>query len=158
MEQLELKKIFTKVVGVIILLVGVYFVYEYVTEPKMVDGVVSKNMDDKGNPVDATADFSPEDTVYFSAKRNRFWIREAEVVWYKDEIATENRIYVEEKVKTNKAGYFSAKLSVPEGLEEGHYGVTIYVDGAKIIETKAEFDVKKVKGAGEGTKVSTISP
>ena len=60
--------------------------YEYVSEPKMVDGVVSKKIDDKGNPVDVTAEFTPEDTVHFSAKRNRFWIRKAEVVWYKDEI------------------------------------------------------------------------
>ncbi|MER2128271.1 hypothetical protein NSQ62_18465 [Solibacillus sp. FSL H8-0523] len=142
MEQLNLKKILM-VVGVIVLLVGVYFVYEYVTEPKMVAGVVSKNIDDKGNPVDKTTTFSPEDTVYFSAKQNRFWIKKAQVVWYKDEIATANRIYVEEKVKVNKAGYFSANLSVPEGLEEGHYGVTIFVDGADIMETKAKFDVKK---------------
>ena len=46
-EQLDLKKILTKVVGVIVLLVGVYFVYEYVSEPKMVDGVVSKKIFDK---------------------------------------------------------------------------------------------------------------
>ncbi|AWE09288.1 hypothetical protein DCE79_11560 [Lysinibacillus sp. 2017] len=138
-----MKKILIKVVGIIVILVGVYFVYEYVTEPKIVDGVVSKNVDDKGNPVEVTAEFSPEDEIYFSAKRNRFWIKNAEVVWYKDEIATANRIYVEEKVKVNKAGYFSAKLSVPEGLEEGHYGVTIYVDGKEIMETKDEFDVKK---------------
>ena len=46
-------------------------------------------------------------------------------------------------MKVNKAGYFSAKLSVPEGLEEGTYGVTIYVDGKEIIETKAKFSVKK---------------
>ena len=42
MGQLKLKKILTKVVGVIVLLVGAFFVYEYVSEPKMVDGVVSK--------------------------------------------------------------------------------------------------------------------
>ena len=46
-------------------------------------------------------------------------------------------------MKINKAGYFSAKLTVPEGLEEGHYGVTIYVDGKDIMETSTEFDVKK---------------
>ena len=82
-EQLDLKKILTKVVGVIVLLVGVYFVYEYVSEPKMVDGVVSKKIDDKGNPVDVTAEFTPEDTVHFSAKQNRFWIKKAQIVWYK---------------------------------------------------------------------------
>ena len=143
MKQSEMKKMVTLILGIAILLVGAFFAYEYVSEPKMVDGVVSKNIDAKGNPVDITTEFTPEDTVYFSAKRNRFWIRKAEIVWYKGEIDTVNRIYVEEKVKVNKAGYFSAKLSVPEGLEEGPYGVTIYVDGKEIIETKAKFGVKK---------------
>ena len=143
MKQSEMKKMVTLILGIAILLVGTFFAYEYATEPKMVDGVVSKNIDEKGKPVDVMTSFSPEDTVYFSAKQNRFWIKNAEVVWYKDKIATANRIYVEEKVKVNKAGYFSAKLSVPEGLEEGHYGVTIYVDGSDIMETKAKFDVKK---------------
>ena len=143
MKQSEMKKMVTLILGIAILLVGTFFAYEYATEPKMVDGVVSKNIDEKGKPVDVMTSFSPEDTVYFSAKQNRFWIKNAEVVWYKDKIATANRIYVEEKVKVNKAGYFSAKLSVPEGLEEGHYGVTIYVDGKDIMETKVMFDVKK---------------
>ncbi len=143
MKQLDLKKILTRILVVILLLVGAFFAYEYISEPKMVDGVVSKNIDDKGNPLDVTTEFAPEDTVYFSAKRNRFWIKKAQIVWYKGEITTANRFLVEEEVVTNKAGYFSAKLSVPGGLEEGQYGVTIYVDGAKIIETKAKFDVKR---------------
>ena len=46
-------------------------------------------------------------------------------------------------MKINKDGYFTSKLSVSEGLEEGHYGVTIYVAGSKDIETRAEFDVKR---------------
>ncbi|MGN7479687.1 hypothetical protein ACTHOQ_17845 [Solibacillus silvestris] len=142
MKQLEMKKAVVLILGIAVLLVGAFFGYEYVTEPKIVDGVVSKNIDEKGKPVDVTATFSPEDTVYFSAKQNRFWIKKAQVVWYKGEIATVNRIYVEEKVKLNKAGYFSAELSVPEGLEEGHYSVTIYVDGADIRETSTEFYVK----------------
>ena len=49
----------------------------------------------------------------------------------------------EEEVKVNKAGYFSAKLSVPNGLEEGLYGVTIFVDGSRIMEIKAEFNIKE---------------
>ena len=40
------------------------------------------------------------------------------------------------------AGYFTAKLSLPEGLEEGHYGVSIYAAGKGIIETTWEFDIK----------------
>lgn len=143
MNKSEKKKMVAWVLGVAILLAGIFFGYEYISEPKIVDGVMSKNIDDKGNPVHVTTTFSPEDTVYFSAKRNRFWIRKAQVVWYKGEIAKKNRFLVEKAVAINKAGYFSAKLSVPEGLEEGHYGVTIYVDGSEIIETKAEFDVKK---------------
>ena len=143
MNKSEKKKMVAWVLGVAILLAGIFFGYEYISEPKIVDGVMSKNIDDKGNPVHVTTTFSPEDTVYFSAKRNRFWIRKAQVVWYKGEIKRKNRIYVEENVVINKDGYFTAKLSVPEGLEEGRYGVTIYVDGSDIMETRAEFDVKK---------------
>ena len=142
MNKSEMKKIVALVLGVAILLVGAYFGYEYVNKPKIVNGVVSKNIGDKEMPVGMTI-FAPEDTVYFSAKGNRFWIKKAEVVWYKGEIDKKNRIYVEEEVKINKAGYFTAVLSVPEGLEEGRYGVTIYVDGSDIMETRAEFDVKK---------------
>lgn len=143
MKQLELKKIALWILGIAISLAGTFFTYEYVTEPKIVAGVVSKNTDEKGKPVDLMTTFSPEDTVYFSAKRNRFWIKKAQVIWYKGEIATENRIFVEEEVKLNKAGYFSAKLSVPEGLEEGQYSVIIYVDGSRIMETSAVFHVNK---------------
>ena len=138
-----MKKAVIALVAVILLSVGTYFGYEYVTEPKIVDGVMSKSVDDKGEPVEVTNTFAPGDSVYFSAKRNRFWINKAQVVWYKGEIAKKNRISVEEKVTVNKAKYFSTKLTVPEGLEEGNYGVTIYVKGSKIIETKAEFYVKK---------------
>ena len=143
MKELELKKVLTAILVAIFLAVGLYYGYEYVTEPKIVDGFVSKNIDEKGSPVEITNTFAPEDTVYFSAKRNRFWINKAQVVWYKGEIAKENRFLVEEKVVVNKAKYFSSKLKVPEGLEEGLYGVTIYVKGSKIIETKVKFDVKK---------------
>ena len=143
MKEVDLKKVVIPILTVIVLFVGAFQGYEYITEPKIVEGVMSKSIDDKGKPVEVTATFAPEDTVYFSAKRNRFWIKKAQVVWYKGAISTKNRLFVEEKVGVNKAGYFSAKLSVPEGLEEGHYGVTIYVDGSKIIETRAEFDVEK---------------
>jgi hypothetical protein len=138
-----LKKALITILAVFLLGVGIFFGYEYVTEPKIVDSVMSAKIDDKGRPVEVTTEFAPEDTVYFSAKRNRFWINKAQVVWYKGEIQTENRFLVEEEVNVNKANYFSAKLTAPEGLEEGHYGVTIYVKGSEIIETKAEFDVKK---------------
>lgn len=142
MKGLELKKVWAAILGPVVLSVGIFFGYEYVTEPKIVNGVVSKDMDEEGNPVGVTTVLSPEDTVYFSGKKNRFWIEEAEVVWYKGDIKTENRMVVEKEVASNKAGYFSSELSVPEGLEEGRYGVTIYVEGKKIIETKAEFDIK----------------
>ena len=143
MKEVDLKKVVIPILTVIVLFVGAFFGYEYITEPKIVESVMSKSIDDKGKPVKVTTTFSPGDTVYFSAKRNRFWINKAQVVWYKGEISRKNRFWVEEKVGVNKAGYFSAELSVPEGLEEGHYGVTIYVDDSKIIETRAEFDVEK---------------
>ena len=143
MNKSETKKIVALILGFAILFGAVFLGYEYVSEPKMLNGVTSKNIDSKGKPVDKTTTFSPEDTVYFSAKQNRFWIKKAQIVWYKGEIKKENRIYVEKKVKVNKGGYFTGELTVPEGLEEGQYGVTIYVDGAEIMESKAKFNVKK---------------
>ena len=140
-EELELKKIVTLILGIAILLVGAFFTYEYATERKIENGVVSKDISGKEMPVGKTM-FAPEDTVYFSAKGNKFWIKKAQIVWYKGEIERKNRLSVEE-VKINKDGYFISKLSIPEGLEEGHYGVTIYVDGSDVMQTSAEFDVKK---------------
>lgn len=138
-----MKKLLMAILVVGVLLVGTFYGYNYYNGPKITEGVISKNIDDKGNPIEFTTEFSPEDTVYFSAKGNRFWVKKAQVIWYKDKIATANRYLVEEVVVKNKAGYFTAKLSVPEGLEEGHYMVTIYEAGNKIRETTAEFDVKK---------------
>nr|WP_106781346.1 hypothetical protein [Lysinibacillus timonensis] len=138
-----MKKVLSILLVVVLTLVGAYLGYEYVSDPKIVEGVLSKSIDDQGRPIEIATTFAPEDTIYFSAKQNRFWIQKAEVVWYKGEIATENRFLVEEEVIVNDAKYFTAELSVPEGLEEGHYGVTIYVKGSKIMETKAEFYVKK---------------
>ncbi len=136
-----MKKIAITILSVLVLSVVLFFGYEYVTEPKITDGVLSKQLDDEGRPTMETTTFAPGDTVYFSAKRNRFWISKAQVVWYKGDITKKNRYAVEEEVDVNKAKYFSTKLTVPESLEEGHYGVTIYVKGSKIIETKASFDV-----------------
>lgn len=140
---MKLKKALITILAVFLLGLGVFLGYEYVTEPKIVDGVLSKAVDKKGKPLEVTTTFEPDDTVYFSAKRNRFWIKEAQVIWYKGDIEKENRLLVEEEVHVNKAKYFSAKLKVPEGLEEGRYGVTIYVKGSDIIETKARFEVEK---------------
>lgn len=138
-----MKKAIPIVLGIFLLGLGIFLVYEYATEPKIVEGVMAKTIDEKGKPSDITNTFTPGEKIYFSAKRNRFWINEAEVVWYKGEIKKANRFFVEEEVTVNDAKYFTTELSVPEGLEEGHYGVTIYVKGKKIMETHAEFDVKK---------------
>ncbi|MEK5080057.1 hypothetical protein MKX73_14100 [Solibacillus sp. FSL W7-1436] len=138
-----MKKAISIVLGIFLLGLGIFLVYEYVSEPKIVEGVMAKTIDEKGNPSDITNTFTPGEKIYFAAKRNRFWINEAEVVWYKGEIKTANRFLVEEEVTVNDAKYFTAELTVPEGLEEGHYGVTIYVKGKKIMETHADFDVKK---------------
>lgn len=138
-----MKKILTTILVVSVLGVGAFFGYEYVTEPKIVDGVMSKKIDGKGRPIEIAKTFEPDDTIYFSGKQNRFWIRKAKVIWYKGEIIKENRLYVKEEVIVNKGKYFTAKLTIPEDIEEGHYGVTMYVKGSKIMETKAEFDVKK---------------
>lgn len=138
-----MKKLLISITLVITLLVAGYYGYNYYNGPKIVDGVVSKSIGPNGKPVDITTEFCTDDNVYFTAKGNRFWIKSADVVWYKDKIATENRFLVEENVAINNNGYFTVKLSVPEGLEEGHYGVNIYSAGRKIVETSVEFDVKK---------------
>ena len=136
------KKVVLLLLGIAILSMGTSNLYGYVTERKIVNGVVSRNLSDKGMPVGMTM-FAPEDTVYFTAKANKFWVKKAEIVWYKGEIDRKNRIHVEKNVALNKEGYFTAKLSVPKGLEEGQYGVTIYVDGSDFMQTRAVFDVKK---------------
>ncbi|MTD32060.1 hypothetical protein [Planomicrobium sp. YIM 101495] len=142
MKKTEAKKIVLAIAGALALGTGAFFGYEYVTEPKIVDAVISTDIDAEGKPVDIAEVVAPGDTVYVSGERNRFWINEAEVVWYKGEIETKNRIQVEEGVPVSDAGYFTSELNVPEGLEEGQYGATIYVDGKKIIETKIEFEVE----------------
>lgn len=129
-------------IGVVLILVCFYFGYMYYNGPKIIDGVVSESRDDNGKPIGITTEFSPEDTVYFSAEGNRFWIKKAQVVWYKGEVRTENRILVEDDIVISKEGYFSTKLSLTEDLEEGQYSVSIYVAGKDIIETHTRFVVK----------------
>jgi len=138
-----LKKTLISTIAVMLILISFYFGYMYYNGPKIIEGVVSKNIDDNGKAVDIATEFSPEDTVYFSAKGNRFWIKKAQVVWYKDKFRTENRFLVEDDIVISEGGYFSTKLSAPEGLEEGYYTVSIYVAGRDIIETRTEFYVKR---------------
>lgn len=140
-----MKKILTSTIAVIVIfvLVSAYYAYMYYNGPKIVDGVVSESLDTNGVPVGITTEFSPEDTVYFAAKGNRFWIKKAQVVWYKDKFASGDRFMVEEEIPINNARYFTAKLSVPEGLEEGQYFVGIYVAGRDIMETHTTFNVTK---------------
>ena len=136
-----MKKAIYPIIAAVLIIICAYKGYMYYNGPKIVDGVVSKEIDDKGKPVEITTEFSPEDTIYFSAKVNRFWIKKAKVVWYKGEVATENRFLVEEDIVVGKNGYFTTKLWVPEGLEEGQYNVSIYVAGKDITETHTEFSV-----------------
>lgn len=138
-----MKKILISVIAVMLVLISFYFGYRYYNGPKIIEGVVSKNIDDKGKAEDIATEFSPEDTVYFSAKGNRFWIKKAQVVWYRGEAGTENRFLVQDDIAISKGGYFSTKLSVPEGLEEGYYAVGIYVAGKNIIETRTKFYVSR---------------
>ena len=140
-----MNKLLIAMLSVALLLFAGYHGYNYYNGPKIVDGVVSKDIDAKGKPASITTKFSQEDTVHFSAKGNRFWIENAKVVWYKGKVATENRFLVEENVEINDAAYFTVKLSVPEGLEEGDYSAAIYVAGNDIIENHTEFTVKKIE-------------
>ncbi|MBE6053788.1 MAG: hypothetical protein E7212_07715 [Clostridium sartagoforme] len=116
--------------------------YKYFFGPKISEIVVTKSVDDKGKATEATDTFTSKDKIYLSAKGKKFAIKEATVVWYKGEILKTNRFKVEENIEKNKYGYFTAELSVPEGLEEGDYGVTIYNANNDIIEQKIKFKVK----------------
>ncbi len=136
-----MKKSVITVVSVLLLMGAFYFGHQYVNGPKIVEGVVTGEISEEGKPVESIAVFESDDSVYFTAKGNRFWVKEAHVVWYKGEIRTGNR-YLEEVVKIED-GNFTAELSVPEGLEEGIYGVGIYAKGNDVMETKAMFEVKK---------------
>ena len=138
-----MKKLLIAVLVSVALFYGCFYGYSYYNGAKIKDGIISKSIDSKGRPTEFANEFSPEETVYFSAKVNRFWVKKAQVVWYQGDIAIANRYLVEEDVRVNKAGYFVAKLSAPEGLKEGHYSVTIYEKGNDIRETYADFYIKK---------------
>ena len=144
-EEFTMRKLLipiSLVILVILLLRGGGAAYKYFSGPKIIDSELTKSIDENGKATAPTITFTSKDTVYLSAKGKKLAIRKATVVWYKGEISTNNRFIVEENIKINSAGYFTAKLSLPEGLEEGHYGVSIYAAGKGIIETIHEFDVK----------------
>ncbi|MBK1809823.1 hypothetical protein JHL18_04110 [Clostridium sp. YIM B02505] len=137
-----MKKLLIPVIIVILILIGGGAAYKYFNGPKIVDITLTKSVDDKGRPTESTNTFTSKDTVYLSAKGKKLAIKNATVVWYKGKVSTQNRFKVEENIEISKAGYFTAKLSVPEGLEEGQYGATIYNAGNHIIEKIVEFEVK----------------
>lgn len=138
-----MKKLLIPVIVTIVIIVGGGKAYKYFNGPKIIDGTISKSVDDMGKPTNITTTFSPKDTVYFSAKGKRFLVKKATVVWYKGKVATVNRFKVQEDIDMSSDRYFSANLSVPEGLQEGHYSVSIYADDSEIIQARGEFDVKK---------------
>lgn len=129
------------VFSVLLLMGAFYFGHQYVNGPKIVEGVVTNERPVEGKSMESKEVFESDEPVYFTAKGNRFWVKEAHVIWYKGEIRTGNR-YLEEVVKISD-GSFTAELSVPEGLEEGIYGVGIYAKGNDVMETKVLFEVKK---------------
>lgn len=138
-----MKKLLIPIIVVILIIVGSGASYNYFFRgPKITDTVLTKSIDENEKPNAPTTTFTSKDTVYFSAKGKKLAIKKATVVWYKGEISTKNRFKVEENIEINSAGYFSAKLTLPEGLEEGQYGVTTFSAGSEIIQTTSEFDVK----------------
>ena len=138
-----MKKLLIPVIVIILIIGGGGASYNYFFRgPKITDSVLTKSIDENGKTTSPTTTFTSKDTVYFSAKGKKMAIKKATVVWYKGEISTKNRYQVEENIEINSAGYFVAKLSIPEGLEEGHYGVSIYSAGSDITEITCEFDVE----------------
>ncbi|MGM9975103.1 MAG: hypothetical protein ACI33K_13775 [Clostridiaceae bacterium] len=138
-----MKKLIIPAIIVILVLVGANAAYKYFFGPKIVDGAVSRSIDKNGKPVDETKVFAPEDEIYFSARGKRLLVKEGTVVWYKGEAKRPNRFKVQEDVKMNSSRYFSAKLSEPEGLEEGLYSVVIYAGNSDYIQVELQFEVKK---------------
>ena len=120
---------------------GAYYDY-FFRGPKITNSILTKSVDENGKPTEPTTTFTSKDTVYFSAKGKKLAIKKATVVLYKGEALTENRVKVEEGIEINSERYFSAKLSIPEELEEGHYSVATYSGGSDIIQSIREFDVK----------------
>lgn len=137
-----MKKILIPIIIVVLLISGMGAAYKYFNGPKIIEITLTKSVDEKGRPTEPTNTFTSKDTVYLSAKGKKLAIKNATVVWYKGEVLSKNRFKEEENIEISNAGYFTAKLSVPEGLEEGQYGVTIYNAGNTIIEKIAEFQVK----------------
>ena len=137
-----MKKLLIPILAVILIISGGGAAYKYFAGPKIIESTLTKSIDENAKPTAPTTTFTSKDTVYFSAKGKKMAIKKATVVWYKGKISTENRFKVEENIEINNEGYFSAKLSLPEGLEAGHYGVNTYSAGSKIIQSTIEFDVK----------------
>lgn len=137
-----MKKMLIPMLAVILIIVGGGATYKYFAGPKIIESALTKSINDKGKATAPSTTFKPKDTVYFSAKGKKLAIKKATVAWYKGEVVTKNRFKVEENIEINESGYFSAKLSAPEGLEEGQYGVTIYSAGKEIMEDIWKFEVK----------------
>ena len=138
-----MKKLLIPVIVIILIIGGGGASYNYFFRgPKITESVLTKSIDENAKPTAPTTTFTSKDTVYFSAKGKKLAIKKATVVWYKGEVSTKNRFKVEENIEINDAGYFSSKLSVPEGLEQGNYGVTIYNGGNSTIEALWNFEVK----------------
>ncbi|MCF0149436.1 MAG: hypothetical protein HUJ77_13715 [Clostridium sp.] len=137
-----MKKFIIPILLVILILAGLDSAYKYFFGPKIVEITLTKSVDDKGKATEKTDTFTSKDKIYISAKGKKFAIEEATVVWYKGEVSTKNRFKVEKNIEKNKSGYFTAEFTVPEGLEEGDYGVAIFNGDNDIIEKELEFKIK----------------
>ncbi|MDV4151532.1 hypothetical protein R0131_11905 [Clostridium sp. AL.422] len=137
-----MKKFIIPILLVILIWTGLNSTYNYFFGPKILEITLTKSIDEKGKATESADTFTSKDKIYLSAKGKKFAIKEATVVWYKGEVATKNRFKVEENIEKNKSGYFTAEFSVPEGLEEGNYGVAIFNGDNDIIEKELEFEIK----------------
>lgn len=130
------------VIGLVLVVIVLFLGQKYIADAKIADAVVTTTINDEGKPKGHSEHFTTDDTIYVAAKGTRFWVDEADIVWYKGEIRTKNRFVENRNVEKNDAGYYVAELVAPEGLEAGTYGVAVFVAGENIIETKVEFTVK----------------
>jgi len=67
-----MEKVLTAILAIALLYTGVFFGYEYVSEPKIIDGRTSKSLTADGKPINAKAEFAPDEPIYFSARQLGF--------------------------------------------------------------------------------------
>lgn len=127
------------IIGVILVIVGGVFWYEYKTEA-LGKPFICSSVDNNGKFSGVATTFSANSTqVNLVSKSNKSYIKEAEITWYN--YKDSNKALKTEVVQV-KDGYFISTLSREEGLKSGSYIAYIMINNKKQVSLeKAEFTV-----------------